>query len=104
MTSDSPSTARRGTMVVLMTVDAGRGEEVDRHFRDDVRPWAQSQPGFVSAQWLRLASGDRGMGLVTFETEDQAQAASQGPRSQPRVDGRPWNTDAVEVYAVVTQA
>ena len=104
MTGNVPRTDRRGTLVVLMTVDASRSEEVDRHFRDDVRPWAQGQPGFVSAQWLRLANGDRGMGLVTFETEDQAQAASQGPRSQPRVDGRPWNTDAVEVYAVVAQA
>jgi hypothetical protein len=104
MTSSAPSAERRGTMVVLMTVDPSRGDQVDRHFREDVRPWAQSQAGFVSAQWLRVADGDRGMGLVTFETEAQAQAASQGPRSQPTVEGRAWNTDAVDVYAVVAHA
>lgn len=94
----------RGTMVVNMTVDPSRGDEVDRHFRDDVRPWAQGQPGFLGAQWIRLVDGDRGMGLVTFETQDQAHAAARGPRMAPHVDGRAWNTDSVEVYVVVTEA
>jgi len=98
------SSERRGTMVVQMTVDPRRGDDVDRHFRDDVRPWAQRQPGFVHAQWIRLADGDRGMGVVTFETEDQAHEAAKGPRMAPHVDGRAWNTDSVDVYAVVTQA
>jgi hypothetical protein len=91
-------------MVVTMTVDAARGDEVDRHFREDVRPWAQRQPGFVSAQWLRLPDGNRGMGVVTFESETAAREAAQGPSRAPRVDGRAWNTDSVEVFAVVAQA
>jgi len=104
MTDDTASPGQPGTMVVLMTVDPARTEEVDRHFHQDVRPWAQRQPGFVSAQWLRLAHGSRAMGLVTFESEEHAQAAAKGPRSQPNVDGRAWNTDTVEVFAVVTSA
>ncbi len=104
MSQTADGTQRRGTMVVQMTVDPSRGDEVDRHFCDDVRPWAQGQPGFLSAQWIRLADGDRGMGLVTFETEDQAHGAARGPRMAPHVDGRAWNTDSVEVYAVVTHA
>jgi quinol monooxygenase YgiN len=104
MTDDAATADRRATLVVSMTVDSDRAEEVDRHFRDDVRAWAQHQPGFLSAQWLRLPGGDRAMGLVTFESEAHAQAASQGPRAQPKVNGRAWNTDAVEVYAVITQA
>lgn len=97
-------TERRGTIVVHMTVDPSRGDAVDRHFQDDVRPWAQRQQGFVSAQWIRIVDGNRGMGLVTFETESQAHEAAKGPRMAPDVDGRAWNTDSVEVYAVVAQA
>jgi len=104
VSDDATGTDRQGTMVVLMTVDSSRADEVDRHFRDDVRPWAQRQPGFVSAQWLRLVDGDRGIGLVTFDTEGHAQEAAQGPRLQPRVEGRAWNTDSVDVFGVVTQA
>lgn len=104
MTESSSTAERRSTMVVHMTVDPGRGDEVDHHFQNDVRPWAQKQQGFVSAQWIRLGSGNRGMGLVTFETEAQANQAAQGPRAAPHVEGRAWNTDSVEVYAVVTEA
>ena len=104
MSENDERTKRRGTMVVEMKVDPSRGDDVDRHFRDDVRPWAQRQDGFVSAQWIRAADGDRGMGLVTFQTEGQAQEAAKGPRMAPRVEGRAWNTDSVEVYAVVTEA
>jgi hypothetical protein len=96
--------AGRGTMVVQMTIDPTRGDEVDRHFREDVRPWAERQPGFLSGQWIRLLDGDRGFGLVTFETEALARAAAEGPSRAPRVDGRAWNTDSVYVYAVVAQA
>lgn len=104
MTDEAVDAAPRGTLIVSMTVDAGRADEVDRHFREDVRPWARSQPGFVSAQWVRASGGSRGMGIVVFGTEDQAQAASIGPRSQQRVDGRAWNTDAVDVYSVIAEA
>ena len=97
-------TERRATMVVHMTVDPNRGDTVDRHFQDDVRPWAQRQQGFVSAQWIRLVAGNQGLGLVTFETEGQADEAAKGPRMAPHVEGRAWNTDSVEVYAVVTEA
>jgi hypothetical protein len=91
-------------MVVSMKVDDARSEEVDQHLRDDVAPWAKRQPGFVSGQWLRLAGGDQAMGLVVFESEEQANAAARGPRSQPSVDGRAWNTEGVDVFEVVAQA
>ena len=37
MMVESPSTGHGGTMVVTMTVDARRADEVDRHLREDVR-------------------------------------------------------------------
>ncbi len=104
MSESSAGSESRGTMVVQMTIEPSRSDEVDRHLRDDVRPWAERQAGFVSGQWIRLADGDRAMGLVVFETEALAREAARGPSMAPRVEGRAWNTDSVQVYAVVTQA
>jgi len=92
------------TLVVTLKLDASRAEEIDRHLREDVASWAKRQPGFVSGQWLRLLGGDRGMGVVVFESEEQANAAAQGPRSQGPVEGRAWNTESVAVYELVAQA
>ena len=92
------------TMVVTMRLDASRSEEVDRHLREDVVSWAKSQPGFVSGQWIRLSGGDQGMGVVVFESEEQANDAARGPRSQPWVEGRPWNTESVAVFELVARA
>ena len=91
-------------MMVSMKVDDARHELVDAHLRDDVQPWASRQPGFVSGRWARSPGGDLAYGLVVFETAEQATAAAQGPRSQPSVEGRAWNTIDVAVLEVVAQA
>jgi hypothetical protein len=92
------------TMVGTMTLDVARSDEVDRHFREDVAPWATRQPGFLSGQWLRLPDGAQGFGIVVFDSKEHADAAAIGPRSAPRVEGRAWNTDSVEVFDQVTDA
>jgi hypothetical protein len=91
-------------VVVTMQLDPDRADEVDRHLTQDVTAWAKNQPGFVRGQWLRLEGGDRGLGVVSFSTEAQAIAAAQGPRSQPRVEGRAWNTERVDVFHAVADA
>jgi hypothetical protein len=92
------------TVVVDMKLDPDRAEDVDRHLREDVVGWAKGQPGFISGQWLRLAGGDHGMGVLIFASEEQANAAAGGPRSQPWVEGRAWNTNFVTVFETVAQA
>ena len=104
MSEDPAEPLGHSVMVVSMTVDPNRGDEVDRHFRDDVRPWAQRQEGFLNAQWIRLSDGGRALGIVTFATREHAERAANGPRMQPSVEGRAWNTDSVDVYEVVTEA
>jgi hypothetical protein len=91
-------------MLVTMTLDPARGDEVDRHFREEVAPWATRQPGFVSGQWLRLSGGAQGFGIVVFDSQQHADAAAIGPRSAPRVEGRAWNTDSVVVFDQVVRA
>ena len=91
-------------MLVTMKLDPSRSEEVDRHLREDVVPFATRQAGFVSGQWLRRADGQQGLGVVVFDSQEQANAAPDGPRSQPSVQGRPWNIESVAVFELVAQA
>jgi hypothetical protein len=91
-------------MLVSLKLDPSRIEEVDRHLREDVVSWATRQTGFVSGQWLRRVDGQQGLGLVVFATEDQANAAADGPRSQPSLQGRAWNTESVAIFELVVQA
>ena len=85
-------------MLVSLKLDPSRIEEVDRHLREDVMSWATRQTGFVCGQWLRRVDGQQCLGLVVFDTEDQANAAADGPRSQPSLQGRAWNTESVAIF------
>jgi len=91
-------------LVVQMSTDPARPEEVARHFYEDVVRWVRQQPGFVSGQWLRSADRSEGLGVVVFASEDAATAAAQGPRNYARDDERAWNLDRVTVYEQVTSA
>jgi hypothetical protein len=86
------------TLVVQMSTDPSRAEEVARHLRDDVAGWAQGQPGFVTGQWLGSPDGRTAIGVVVFDSEDAAISAAQGPRSYGRDDDRAWNIEGVTVY------
>jgi hypothetical protein len=92
------------TMVVQMSTDPSRVEQVARHLREDVVEFAKQQPGFVSGQWLRSADGSKGMGVVVFASEEAATSATHGPRSLPRDDERAWNIESVTVYEQLTSA
>lgn len=92
------------TMVVQMSTDPARPEEVAQHLREDVAGWARQQPGFVSGQWLRGADRRRGIGIVVFASEDAAISAARGPRNSVRDDNRPWNIESVTIYEQLTSA
>ena len=92
------------TMVVLMSIDPPRAEEVARHLREDIVGWARQQPGFVNGQWLLSPDRSEGMGVVVFTSGDAAASAARGPRSFPRDAGRAWNVESVTVYEQLTSA
>ena len=92
------------TMVVRMSIDPPRVEEVARHLREDIVGWARQQPGFVNGQWLRSADGSEGMGVVVFSSEDAATSAARGPRNFPHDGNRAWNIQSVTVYEQLTSA
>jgi hypothetical protein len=92
------------TMVVQMSTDSSRPEEVARHLREDVVGWARQQPGFVSGQWLRGADRRGGIGVLVFASEDAATSAARGPRNYPRDENRAWNIESVTIYEQLTSA
>lgn len=92
------------TMIVQMTVDPARADEVARHLREDIVGWAKGQPGFVSGQWLLSDERTSGLGVVVFATEAEATRAAGGPRGFPRDDDRAWNVEAVTVYEQLASA
>ena len=92
------------TMIVRMVLDPARLREVDRHFEQDVVPWANQQDGFVSGRWLRSADGTQGLGIVVFDSAQAAATAAAGPRAQRPDHTRAWNIADVVVFEQVTQA
>ena len=92
------------TLVVQMSTDLSRADEVARHLREDVAGWARRQPGFVTGQWLASPDGRAAIGVVVFDSEDAASRAAQGPRSYRRDDDRAWNIEDVTVYQQVAAA
>ena len=92
------------TMVVRMSTDPSRPEEVARHLHEDVVGWAKQQAGFVSGQWLISTDRRWGLGVVVFASEDAATTAAQSPRNYPRDDNRAWNIESVTVYEQLTSA
>ena len=92
------------TLVVQMSTDPSRADEVESHLRDDVAQWARRQSGFVEGQWLRTRDGRNALGLVVFSSEEAANAAAGGPRNYRRDEARAWNIDSVAVLERVTSA
>ena len=92
------------TMVVQISTDPSRPEQVARHLHEDVVGWAKQQPGFVSGQWLISADRRGGMGVVVFASEDAATTAAQSPRNYPRDEDRAWNIENVTVYEQLSSA
>lgn len=92
------------TMVVRMTLDPARPDEVDRHLREDVVPWAKQQSGFISGRWLRSVDSTAGMGVVAFDSEDAANGAAATPRSIVYPEDKAWAIAGVDIYEQVAEA
>ena len=67
------------TLVVTMTTDPARSEDVSRHLREDVTAWAKRQAGFVSGEWLLSDTQDRGLGTRRLRLRRSGQQSGGGP-------------------------
>lgn len=78
---------------------AGRDPaEAEQLLNEQVIPVVKGLPGFDRGVWLRSADGSTGMGIVVFESEEQATAAEAGMGSM-RPAGAPSITRSA-VYVV----
>ena len=67
--------------------------------KEQAIPRLSQAPRFVGAQWVRLEGGT-GTGMLTFESEEQAQAAVEQLRANPPPENA-VTIDTVEMGEVV---
>jgi len=88
-------------VLVRMSTDASRGEEVACHLREDALPRASSRPGLVSGGWLLPPDGERGAGVLVLDSREAAEQAADWPRGRPYDAAQAWNIDAVDTFEEV---
>ena len=90
-------------MVVRMTTDPDRIEEVRRHLEENSKRRASSRPGYIGGRWLLAEDRRHAIGVVRFDSADAAQAAAvAGPRqAMDDQSERPWNVVGVNVFEQV---
>ena len=84
---------------VVVRVNIKDEQDATSNLRDQVVPRVKEAPGFVAGYWTR--KDDTGLSLIVFESEDNAQAASEMIPS-PIPDS--VDLQAVEVREVVANA
>ena len=77
-------------------------ERATTFLRQEGIPRIRHAPGFVSAQWVRLDE-KTGTSMLTFESEESAQAAAEMLRANPP-GGDAITIDTVEIGEVVERA
>jgi hypothetical protein len=92
-------------VIVRLTIDANREDEMRSTVHDNVVPTASRQSGFASGTWLRALDGDVGTAVMLFESEEAARSTAERIRAEgPLVDARAWSLQAVDAYEVLAQA
>lgn len=87
------------TLVVSTTVRDR--EKLGTFLRDEIIPRFRQAPGFVAGQWVRFEAG-RGIGMVTFDSEEAARAAAEPlTANAPPVEA--LTIDSLEIGEVVAR-
>jgi hypothetical protein len=77
-------------------------EQASTVLREEGIPRLSQAPGFVAAQWVRLDE-NTGTSMLTFESEEAAQAAAEMLRTNPP-GGSAVTINSIEVGEVVERA
>jgi hypothetical protein len=88
------------SVVVRSTIhDFEQGRKV---LREQGIPRISQAPGFVDAQWVKLDE-ENGTSMLTFESEEAAQAAAEELRTNPPA-GSAVTINSIEIGEVVERA
>ena len=74
-------------------------EQATKFLREEGIPRISQAPGFLGAQWVRLDE-NTGTSMLTFETEEAAQAAAEQLRANPP-GGDAITINSIEIGEVV---
>ena len=86
---------------VVVRVSIQDFEAAKKGLKENVIPAVTQAPGFVAGYWTRSEDGSNGIGMVLFDSQESANAAS-GPIRAGATDG--VTVDDVEVREVVEHA
>ena len=85
-------------VVITVTIN-GDAEAAIRNLREEVVPAVKQAPGLVAGYWTR-GKDDSGIGMVVYESEDAANAASERAKTLADADDN-VTLNSVEVREVV---
>ena len=71
---------------VIVTSTVNDVEQGRKFLTENAIPNLKQAPGFVGAQWVKL-EGNSGTSMLTFESEEQAQAAVEQLKTNPPPEG-----------------
>jgi hypothetical protein len=86
-----------------VTIDPSRMDEAKKQLNEMVVPVAREAKGFVSGIWTHSPRG-KGVGIISFETEHDAQAFVTNIQSMELPGDSPVTVDSMEMYTVVATA
>ena len=73
-------------VVVTVKLPAGRSlEEGVKQLESQVLPMVRQNPGVLNGYWLAPPSGDQGLSIVLYDTEENARSAAGSIRTPPEV-------------------
>lgn len=82
----------------------GNVDDAQKQLEQVVVPRSKSAKGFVSGIWSRNTTTKKGVGVVVFETEQDANDFVSMVQSTPPPDDTAVRIDSTEVYEVGAQA
>jgi hypothetical protein len=92
------------TMVVRMSIDPSRADEVARHFRYDIVGWAKRQPVSSPANGCAAPTGGRVWAWSSSPLGKPLPPLRRARATTPATNDRAWNIDSVTVYEQLTSA
>jgi quinol monooxygenase YgiN len=93
----------RTAVVGHVTIDPTRMDEAEQLLNEMVVPMVKEAQGFVSGIWTHSDDG-KGVGVVTFENEQDAAAFAAQMQSTEMPPGGPVTADSFAVYQIAATA
>lgn len=88
-------------LVTQVSLEGHDPAEAEKLLNEKVIPTVKGLAGFDRGVWLRSADGTTGMGIVVFESEEQAKVAEAGMGTMRPADAPPITSSGVYIVTGV---